>query len=357
LFTNPPKPTLKEDKNPNSNFPLPDFVRPFLFAVFIALIVIIVQLLVMLVNIRRNLLQAFRGDDSEIPRRITSNNVSYVTGNFHFGGYLIGYVILGYVFLVFIATIITMSIGAFITFGSVKSLETILKALIPPLLFIFFKLYLNKILGQYVFLQHGGEVLSTNNRRALMVFLYFNFFLDAFLGLFAAVIRVLKSIVGGVLYMCRLDYSPLGRKLETMDAGFNAYCGFIYTECVHRHPVMLCFVSHLLRDHLYATKTKRLSKARHKWNLAVFLLNNPILIYRRKGFLSRILENEIQVMLHGGTNAKEMYIEQPPILAHRASIISRKELDDLWEQPPNLGHRASIISRKELEDLWEQRRF
>jgi hypothetical protein len=35
--------------------------------------------------------------------------------------------------------------------------------------------------------------------------------------------------------MSRLDYSPLGRKFETLDAGFTAYCGFIQIE-VHPPP-------------------------------------------------------------------------------------------------------------------------
>jgi hypothetical protein len=332
LIARPSNPN-SEDVEASVDFPLPNFARPFLFAVFIGLSIIIMQLLIMLAGIRRNLLQAFRGDDSEIPRRTASSNVSHVTGNFHFAGYLIGYVILAYVFLVFIVLLIAIGIDSFITFGSVRVLERILKTIIPGLLFIYFKLYLNKFLGQYVFLQHNGNVLLINNRRALMVFLYFNFFLDAFLGLFAAIIRVFKSIVGGVIYMCRLDYSPLGRKLETMDAGFSAYCGFIHMECTNRHPVLLCFTSHLLRDHLYPTQAKRLSKARHKWYLAVFLLNNPLLIYRRKGFLTRVQQNEIKRMFIGRRNTiMETYIEQPPILAHRASIVSEKELEDLWER-------------------------
>jgi hypothetical protein len=132
--------------------------------------------------------------------------------------------------------------------------------------------------------------------------------------------------------MCRLDYSPLGRKLETVDAGFNAYCGFIYMECAHRHPVLLCFVSHLLRDHLYATKTKRKSKAKHKWQLAVFLINNPILIYRRKGFLSSLQKNEMKCLIFEGNTAQKIYIQQPAISAHRASIISEKLMDDFWER-------------------------
>jgi len=35
------------------------------------------------------------------------------------------------------------------------------------------------------------------------------------------------------IYISRLDYSPLDRKLETFGAGFPVYCGFIHIEAVH----------------------------------------------------------------------------------------------------------------------------
>ncbi|CAF2102485.1 unnamed protein product [Rotaria magnacalcarata] len=321
---------LENNENQPSDFPLPNFVRPFLVAFITAACIIIIQLLVMLAGIRRNLLQAYRGDDSEIPRRVSSANVNYVTGTFHFAGYLIGYVIVGYIFLAVFLFIIIMSIDAFITYGSVKFLESILRIIVPTSLLVIFKIYLNKFLSKYIFLQYHGDVLSINNRRVFMVFIYFNFFLDAFLGFIASILRILRSIVGGIIYMCRLDYSPLGRKLESIDAGFSAYCGFIYVECAHRHPVLLYFVSHLLRGHLYPATTQRLSKAKHKWHLAIFLSNNPTLIYRRKRFLIRLQESELKIMLIGRKHMNGAYIEQPPISAHRASLISAKDLEDLW---------------------------
>ncbi|UJR14322.1 hypothetical protein I4U23_001318 [Adineta vaga] len=313
-----------------SDFPIPDLVRPFLIGVYVALLIIIIQLLLMLASIRRNLLQAFRGDYHEIPYNAPSSNVSYSTGNFHFAGYLIGYVIIAYILSIFVAVMVFISIDALITYGSVRAIESVLQWIIPVLLFTTFKLYINKFLGQYVFLQHAGEVLRINNRRALMVFLYFNFFLDTFLGFLAAFIRILKSVVGGLFYMCRLDYSPLGRKLENMDAGFNAYCGLIHMECAHRHPVLLCFVSHLLRDHLYPTK--RLSKAKHNWHLALFLLNNPTLIYQRKDFLRDLHENDMKMMLIGRKNRNKTSIEQSLNIPQPVNIISTKEYEDLREQ-------------------------
>jgi hypothetical protein len=323
---------LLYDEDSPSNFPLPDFLRPYLIGVSIALVIIVAQLLTMLACIRRNLLQAFRGNSSELPRRTKSRNVSYITGNFHFAGYLIGYVIISYVLLIFFAVLIALAIDAFITFESVRALEAILKLIIPYGLFMYFKLYLNKFLAKYVFVQYGGEFLSINNRRAFMVFIYFNFFLDAFLGLIAALLRLLKSAVGGVVYMCRLDYSPLGRKLEMYDAGFNAYCGLIYMECAHRHPVLLCFVSHLLRDYLYPTRTKRLSKAKHQWYLAVFLLKNPTLIYQRKEFLADSKANQMKIMLIGKKNMNKMYNEQRSMITQRESIMAEREAEEWWHQ-------------------------
>ncbi|CAF1463573.1 unnamed protein product [Rotaria sordida] len=91
-------PNLQTDKDQSSNFRLPNVDRPYIFAIIFTLLVIITQLLIMLASIRRNLLQTFGDDHSEIPVPKFSENVTYVTGNFRFAGTFIGYVILGYVF-------------------------------------------------------------------------------------------------------------------------------------------------------------------------------------------------------------------------------------------------------------------
>ncbi|CAF3004156.1 unnamed protein product [Rotaria sp. Silwood2] len=315
IFISKPDDTDGENVSSNtSNFPLPSLTRSYLFAIFLTLTIIIIQLLVLLVNIRRNSFQSFRGDDSEIPRRQRSHYVSYAAGNFHFAGYFIGYLIWGYMIIAVFSFLLCLTIDAFIIYGSVRLVETILKTVIPSILFVLFKQYLNKILAQYIFLQHNGEVLALNNRRFLMIFIYFNFFLDAFLGFISSVVRLIKSVIGGIAYMCRLDYSPLGRKLETMDGGFSAYCGFIHTECTHRHPIMLAVVSHfytqikmkelkmnmmkthdLTADEKYEVK-RPISQSRYvrKWKLAVFLTQNPTLVFFRKAFLNQLHIEEIR---------------------------------------------------------------
>ena len=172
--------TTQQISASTSNFIVPSLVLPYIFAMFVTFFIILIQLLVLLVNIRRNLFQAFRGDDSETPRRQRSYYVEYSGGNVHFAGYFIGYLIWGVILVAIVAALLCICIAIFLSFGGVRLIETLFKWTIPSCLLLFLKHYLNKLLAQYVFLQHQGRVLALNNRRALMIFIYFNFFLDAF---------------------------------------------------------------------------------------------------------------------------------------------------------------------------------
>ncbi|CAF5108787.1 unnamed protein product [Rotaria sp. Silwood1] len=232
---------LQEIEDSSSDFPIPDLVRPYLIAIFTALIVIFIPITCFI----------------KISRRVSSRNIDYAYENIHFGGYLISYVLWCYILVAFFVMIIGVMIDIIITYGMVRFIEAILKKIIPLLLFAIFQIYMNKILAQYIFLQQGGDILSINHRSIMMIFLYFNFFLDAFLGLISSIIRVLTNMIGGIIYMCRLDCSSMGRKLETLEAGSSAYCGFIHMECAHRHPILLYFTSILLHEHLYRTSTTR----------------------------------------------------------------------------------------------------
>ncbi|CAF1056056.1 unnamed protein product [Didymodactylos carnosus] len=154
----------------NNKFPLPAFVGPYVASIMFATVGVLLQLTLQLAAIRRNLFQVYHGDITELPHRATLNTVSLATSNFHFLGIL---------------SVMLM--------------------------------YMNKLLAQYAFLQHWGDVLALDNRRWLMIFLHFNAFFDALLGVVLCVIRIVFTVVASMVCMCRLDYSPLGRKLERFD--------------------------------------------------------------------------------------------------------------------------------------------
>ncbi|CAF3055374.1 unnamed protein product [Rotaria sp. Silwood2] len=258
---------------------------PFFMAVFSALIITVIQVVVLLARMRRHLLQIFRGNHSEIPKRDNLQNLLYATGNLHFAGFFIGYAIWGYI-LCFLLTFSIYYIFGKLFENNGKLFERILTVIIPVILLSMLKVYLNLFVAKYIFLQQRNQILAINNHRISMILLYFDFFLDAFLGLAASFTRILNSFIITIIYMSRLDYSPLGRQLEYRDAGFCAYSGFIQMEAIHRNPIMLAFASILL-IHQRAKQSNPSSKVRQKWRLALLLIQNPSLIIMRKAVLAR----------------------------------------------------------------------
>ncbi|CAF3370870.1 unnamed protein product [Rotaria socialis] len=176
-----------------SNFPVPHLIGPYTAAVFLTLTLIVIQSLILLANVRRNSIQSYRGDDTEIPRRHRSEYVSYAVRNFHFAAHFIGYFIWGFILIAVFSLIICIALDGFITYESVPLVDKTLKLTMPSLLFIFFKVYINKILAQHALLQHHGEVLSLNNCPLLTIIIYFNFFLDAVLGFIFSVMRLIQT--------------------------------------------------------------------------------------------------------------------------------------------------------------------
>ncbi|CAF4138446.1 unnamed protein product [Rotaria socialis] len=122
-----------------SNFPVPHLIGPYTVAVFLTLTLIVIQSLILLANVRRNSIQSYRGDDTEIPRRHRSEYVSYAVRNFHFAAHFIGYFIWGFILIAVFSLIICIALDGFITYESVPLVDKTLKLTMPSLLFIFFK--------------------------------------------------------------------------------------------------------------------------------------------------------------------------------------------------------------------------
>ncbi|CAF2406040.1 unnamed protein product [Rotaria sp. Silwood2] len=102
-------------------FPIPSLKNPFIVAVFTALFITLIQILVLLASIRRNLLQKFRGYHTEIPKQNFTKNVIYAIGNFHFAGYFIGYVLWGYILIGIFVLLIYVTIISFILYDAIIS--------------------------------------------------------------------------------------------------------------------------------------------------------------------------------------------------------------------------------------------
>uniref|UniRef100_K1RYL2 Receptor for retinol uptake STRA6 n=1 Tax=Magallana gigas TaxID=29159 RepID=K1RYL2_MAGGI len=115
---------------------------------------------------------------------------------------------------------------------------------------------LQLVLSKFLFLQENGDILAMDNRRLFFIFTYFMFFYNIFIGIFSCLMRIIKAIILGALFLPRLDHSTLPKKFQRMDPGFDAYCGFMHVESIHTNPVAMVFISILQAESLTALKRK-----------------------------------------------------------------------------------------------------
>ncbi|CAH3169467.1 unnamed protein product, partial [Pocillopora meandrina] len=163
--------------------------------------------------------------------------------------------------------------------------------------------------------------ITVDNRQYFIRFYsimsYFFFFYNILLGLFSCIMRILKGMILGVIFISRIDRTSLMQGFQTWDKAFVAYLGFIHILVAHNHPVMLMFCQLLInsnKDRQYGTVGregkedtnsirgvkgldsgffKHLARvfrpphmshqAINRWFLAFTLLRNPSLVkYRRR---------------------------------------------------------------------------
>ncbi|GFO22695.1 stimulated by retinoic acid gene 6 protein homolog [Plakobranchus ocellatus] len=142
------------------------------------------------------------------------------------------------------------------------------------------------------------------------------FFYNIFLGLVSCLLRIIKAIAIGTIFLARLDNSTLPRKFKFFDPGLSAYIGYIHMEAAHTHPVVNVFIrllesmSQARRQNQKgstvemneaggngsATKSDDAGKkapplnvsARFNWLVVYTLLNNPQVRMYRKGYFQAL---------------------------------------------------------------------
>uniref|UniRef100_A0A914VX56 Uncharacterized protein n=1 Tax=Plectus sambesii TaxID=2011161 RepID=A0A914VX56_9BILA len=158
-----------------------------------------------------------------------------------------------------------------------------------------------------VFLQNGtddSKVLAINNRNAFFNYQYFMVFINAPLGLFSCLMRIVKATAFGLWSLPRLDGSTLSRRFEQYDNGYGAYVSLLHLENSVNNPVVVVFINLLMES-----QKKRISRSiqasafrleksltffdskslfsnrrviRNRWHLYVTLINNPALRTSRR---------------------------------------------------------------------------
>ncbi|KAL4236450.1 hypothetical protein ACF0H5_004835 [Mactra antiquata] len=278
-----------------------------------------------LMNYRRDMLLLYKGDKSFIPSIVQtpSPNVYMAQGMRFLGTSIIG-MLWGTVFVflfIFIPLVCTMLVFRILdTIDKLNDIWVQLQWLIYPVSMIFiFKLQI-LLIGRFFMqpkLKHGDEFrpLAVDNRTVYDVFSFFMVFLNASVGIFTFLKRILIGAFLGVFLIPRMDRSLLMRGYETMDKCYTNYIGMIMVDLAHNHPVLRVF-SWLLKEEAENRRdrkplnsaidnpeygnvvmsngmqvVKRNTISRRRWLLAYTLLRNPSLVAHRVRNVKKSEEN------------------------------------------------------------------
>jgi len=243
-----------------------------------------------------------------------------VKESLYFTGFQIAYALWGFIVwsclffcLFFVPAILVAyknSIFGKLLLGVISSAA---KASIPSAVFSLLCVFQSIFLFRWTFRDRDFPdfTVTIDNRRMFSIISYLFVFFNVIVGLFSCLLRLIKGMILGLLYLPRLDRSCLMQGFQKWDKGFVAYLGFVTVLVAHRHPVMLVFCQLLIDrnksqqadketesqhpSHVKETKGSaetvyrreiryaRLSqKAVNRWLLAVTLLRNPSLIQHRR---------------------------------------------------------------------------
>ncbi|XP_078583764.1 stimulated by retinoic acid gene 6 protein-like [Branchiostoma floridae x Branchiostoma japonicum] len=105
------------------------------------------------------------------------------------------------------------------------------------------------LLQDHCYKDGGSRVkaLALDNRRVYHNFSYFLFFFNILLGFYSCLLRIVKGILLGLVFLARVDLSSLMQGYQHWDFGYMSYVSFLHVEHAHCHPVLVTFCRLLLQ--------------------------------------------------------------------------------------------------------------
>ncbi|XP_072050873.1 stimulated by retinoic acid gene 6 protein-like [Amphiura filiformis] len=215
--------------------------------------------------------------------------------------------------------------------------------------------YLQVFVSKLFFLQKKGEILSLDNRRVFHVSTFLLFFLNVTIGLVSCLMRIIKALIFGLLYIGRMDRCILMRGWELWDTGYRSYLGFLLLEVTHTHPVLVSFC-HILQQsnsksggheryilkteeaEIETTSTGPNKVARNRWFVAVMLLRNPS-IRKHRSPKSKDLDKGEDAMM----NEEEPDVSGDNEIEENSSIHNGSNHSDNHSDPPHSQSVSSIV--------------
>jgi hypothetical protein len=255
-----------------------------------------VQLILSMRQIKIHLQSLYKGtSDKYIKSKDYFSNKKIATSSFNYAGYTVTYTCWGYIIMFVVFTFISFQIATLIAFGGGCTLGLLALVILLPFAVSFlvarlFNRFIGSLAAKYFFMQRKSKVLALKNLKTYSLFLYFKFFYDCFTGIAFCLLRMLSSLLMGILFMSRLDYSFMGNSMERMDTAFMSYIGYLHWESHHTNPVAISFCDLLQkmqqRDSNLAVWQRRQATRRtrivNRWQMAYLLLKNKTLVRNRR---------------------------------------------------------------------------
>lgn len=288
-------PKAKADFNLVCNY----VVLPLLVSVALSLLFGFYSIVKILVDYRTTTFRLYKGElkygDGE------RTNAQLVRDSLKYPGYQVAYILLAFLVHCVVFAFISYFVSFFLFTIHVGYTDWLVYLLNQwPVFVAGLSIYYSmRLLVEHVFLQEKGKYMAFDNRRFLSLTTYFFFYYSVFMGVLAAIKRLLKALALGVVMLARMDCSVFSESRAKTDNAHMAFMGFVKVEVSQSHPVMLAFIRLLVLCHRQRwasiapcvgqrevpnARTTKARWARARWHMAFTLINNPDLRLDRHGY-------------------------------------------------------------------------
>ncbi|XP_020622137.1 stimulated by retinoic acid gene 6 protein-like [Orbicella faveolata] len=221
---------------------------------------------------RDHIFQLYRGQTT-FSQDVFVSPARLVGRSLRFSGYQIAFVFTGNVVMGFFMAVIALILGFIFRYAkeifsaeTLTELKGILIAMLPTVGMAISLWAFQKFLELFAFRDRDfpNIAITVDNKRLFSIMAYFFFFYNILLGVFSCLVRILKGMLLGVVFLSRIDRTSMMQGFQTWDQAFVAYLGFIHLLVAHSHPVMLMFCQLLINRNKDRTFQESLEQGKSK---------------------------------------------------------------------------------------------
>ncbi|KAK3753775.1 hypothetical protein QZH41_014235, partial [Actinostola sp. cb2023] len=207
------------------------FIVSFLMSCIVSALFMYFQMYRMLVSHRNHVIKLIKSDRRFLPNTLNTPDVM-VGMSLRFCGYQIAYFLWGFIILMFVLLILVVGIASMILFLPMalgpelsKMVVRILIGIVPTVGMAVFIWLTQQILARFVFKDRSfdSKVVNIDNRRCFLLVSFFFFFFNILVGLMSCMLRILKGMVLGILFIGRIDRPLIMKGFTNLDTGNLKY--------------------------------------------------------------------------------------------------------------------------------------